>query len=706
MADVTTLTDKMKELSGAASGIVNVEEAMYSLGSSIAENGGAFDVFSEAGRANLSAVQKAMSAMAEAAGEDEQALAYNLVNMLDNLQNAGVGASEELGFAYEALNSLVSLPAELSFDSSAARNDIRKFISDAIAALETRAALERENAPKAVGISPSASAEQWKAYNEQVNNAGVASQKQADALKGLLNALDKQGNAANRTRSFNEGYNKSLNNARAANDRATKAAEKNKKAVEDQAKAVRTYADYASDLSNVLKRSFELRFGNEIAADNTLDARIGVEEVYKKQNDLIQEQRDKIVDLNKSVRDYDNTIKTLNADLAGLRAGNSLLEYQLGIARKYGDTLGEETILAKIAKNNAEIAKTEAEVTDAQTDRNKASADIMRTTTELNEAIRALNGGMGGNTQFARDLRDAYRDLVSAQQDELVQAAKNGASQGELKRLAGEHKDQIKDLRKTYKESPADFAAFIDAVNDSKRTLDTVPKNVTVTLKYLKDGSVDTVGSAYKELQSKTVEAQVKAKTDSSISAARKALDGLNGTWSPKIKPEFDGSAIAKEARGQALSAQLALITNNYKKALASGADNKAAAYLKQLTGIKTKLNSGNYWSGGFTGRGGKYEEAGTVHRGEIVIPQEHVNQSTGMPNMSALGFLFKGMSMPPKSSASSSGSNNSIQLVELLPNQLARLEKAMNVLVNLDLETITNGVNAQNAQNNMRGAR
>ena len=238
--------------------------------------------------------------------------------------------------------------------------------ADAIAALETRAALERENAPKAVGISPSASAEQWKAYNEQVNNAGVASQKQADALKGLLNALDKQGNAANRTKSFNEGYNKSLNNARAANDRATKAAEKNKKAVDDQAKAVRTYADYASDLSNVLKRSFELRFGNEIAADNTLDARIGVEDVYKKQNDLIQEQRDKIVDLNKSVRDYDNTIKDLNADLAGLRAGNTLLEYQLGIARKYGDTLGEETILAKIAKNNAEIAKTEAEVTKAR----------------------------------------------------------------------------------------------------------------------------------------------------------------------------------------------------------------------------------------------------------------------------------------------------------------------------------------------------
>lgn len=700
--DVTTLAEQMKGLSGAASGIVDVEEAMYALGGSIAENGGAFDAFSEAGRANLASVQKAMSAMAEAAGDDTQALAYNLVNMLDNLQGAGVGASEELGFAYDALFNLVGLkPAELSFDSSAARNDIRKFISDAIAALETRAALERENAPKALGISPSASAEQWKAYNEQVNNAGVASQKQADALKGLLNALDKQGNAANRTKSFNEGYNKSLNNGRAANDRATKAAEKNKKAVEDQAKAVRTYADYASDLSNVLKRSFELRFGNEIAADNTLDARIGVEDVYKKQNDLIQEQRDKIVDLNKSVRDYDNTIKDLNADLAGLRAGNTLLEYQLGIARKYGNKIAEESILAEMAKNNAEIAKTEADITDAQNDRNKASADIIKTTDALNEAIRALNGGMGGNTQFARDLRDAYRDLVSAQQDELVQAAKNGASQGTLKRLAGEHKDQIKDLRKTYRESPADFAAFIGAVNDSKRTLDTVPKNVTVTLKYKKDGSVDTVGTAFRELKSKTVEAQVRARKDPSVDAARKAYDGLRNktaTVTLNTNSNLTGRKAAQRALDAALAAQ--------KKAYLDQPKGGTVVDYWDAKVNKARKALDNYWVGGFTGRGGKYEEAGTVHRGEIVIPQEHVNQRTGMPNMSALGFLFKGMSMPPKSNGSSQASSNAIQLVEILPNQLARLEKAMSVLVNLDLESLTSGVNRVNEQNNMRGSR
>lgn len=39
-----------------------------------------------------------------------------------------------------------------------------------------------------------------------------------------------------------------------------------------------------------------------------------------------------------------------------------------------------------------------------------------------------------------------------------------------------------------------------------------------------------------------------------------------------------------------------------------------------------------HFATGGFTGRGGKYEPAGIVHRGEYVLPKEMVNQSTGLP--------------------------------------------------------------------------
>lgn len=41
---------------------------------------------------------------------------------------------------------------------------------------------------------------------------------------------------------------------------------------------------------------------------------------------------------------------------------------------------------------------------------------------------------------------------------------------------------------------------------------------------------------------------------------------------------------------------------------------------------------------GGYTGRGGKYDPAGIVHKGEYVVPKEQVNQSTGLPEFSKMG--------------------------------------------------------------------
>lgn len=42
--------------------------------------------------------------------------------------------------------------------------------------------------------------------------------------------------------------------------------------------------------------------------------------------------------------------------------------------------------------------------------------------------------------------------------------------------------------------------------------------------------------------------------------------------------------------------------------------------------------------TGGFTGRGGVKEPAGIVHRGEYVVPQSQVDQSTGLPDLSKMG--------------------------------------------------------------------
>ena len=50
------------------------------------------------------------------------------------------------------------------------------------------------------------------------------------------------------------------------------------------------------------------------------------------------------------------------------------------------------------------------------------------------------------------------------------------------------------------------------------------------------------------------------------------------------------------------------------------------------------KFIGGGFSSGGFTGRGGKYEEAGIVHKGEYVLPQRMVNQATGLPKEGIFG--------------------------------------------------------------------
>lgn len=50
------------------------------------------------------------------------------------------------------------------------------------------------------------------------------------------------------------------------------------------------------------------------------------------------------------------------------------------------------------------------------------------------------------------------------------------------------------------------------------------------------------------------------------------------------------------------------------------------------------RANGAAFSEGGFTGRGGKNEIAGIVHKGEYVIPAEDVDQSTGLPEVGAAG--------------------------------------------------------------------
>jgi TP901 family phage tail tape measure protein len=97
------LLDTQYELVG---GTVAVQNALYGLGSSLGENGLDFSAYSVAGRANLAALQSALSAMVTASGGDATALATMIGGLMQSLAALGVDTVNQLGFVQNALAQL------------------------------------------------------------------------------------------------------------------------------------------------------------------------------------------------------------------------------------------------------------------------------------------------------------------------------------------------------------------------------------------------------------------------------------------------------------------------------------------------------------------------------------------------------------------------------------------------------------------------
>jgi hypothetical protein len=147
--------------------------------------------------------------------------------------------------------------------------------------------------------------------------------------------------------------------------------------------------------------------------------------------------------------------------------------------------------------------------------------------------------------------------------------------------------------------------------------------------------------------------------------------------------------------------------TNLFAQSASSGRmSNAAMSAMSEAERIRSDLANYNYWEGGYTGPGGKYEPAGVVHRGEYVVPAHLVNQSTGLPNANALGQLAAGIQ--PHGGGYSSGGyvNPGMQVVELGPKSLAAVrdvarQEAVSVI---SASQVSHAVNSNNRNMRRRG--
>ena len=437
--------------------------------------------------------------------------------------------------------------------------------------------------------------------------------------------------------------------------KAPKAINRTRDSVKKAEKEVRTFADYASDLGKVLSDAFDFRFGEQIAKDNTAD-------LWKSWKDDIKDAKNRAKELRLEIR-------AIKAEQASLQARRSTLVYQLDVARRYGNTLAEEQILAEIGEVDSDLADNKKDLKDA--------------TKELKDVQDELNAGLKGNTEEARKQRERIRELVQSYQDQIEEAANNGASQEELRKLSAKLKKEFEDQAKKIGLSEKEVKKYSKTFDDTSKIIKKVPRNVTT--KWNANAS-----PAEKAL------ANFRAKMDRERKKIEKPFK-LNARFNSKVDSNLTGLKAAQQALAEALKAQ----AKAYKDQPGGGTrvdywDKKVNYWRNILANYK------GYAEGGFTGRGGKYDTAGTVHRGEFVFPKEYVNQSTGLPYANVLGSMAHAMGAM---SAGAGGGGTGIQLVELLPNQLDQLARAVSSRVSIDGRVVAAVSNGYNSAQYNRGA-
>lgn len=325
-----------------------------------------------------------------------------------------------------------------------------------------------------------------------------------------------------------------------------------------------------------------------------------------------------------------------------------------------------------------------------------------------NKAIEDNSTKLKGNSEAARENRAAFDAVMVGIMNTAQAMLDSGVPAAEVQAWLDGQIARLKTEAEKWGISDEAVQDYITTLEGFKTIIGKIPANVTTSVTMKSNESA--TDQALKEFWAKKkYEAKVKAKTTTDKDSG-KAADTLIAKYRSKginIKAKIttDDAGLRKAARGVKLFSEIQALLTELSSSHYMQYPERGAALRKKVDEKTKKLSSGNYWSGGFTGRGGKHEEAGTVHRGEYVIPQEGVNQSTGLPKPEYLGSLFvpgQSMSQPSGSPGGSSGPR--VQIVELLPGQLRELAAMVSTEVNIDGKKLTRVVNSNNRNASIRG--
>jgi len=289
-------------------------------------------------------------------------------------------------------------------------------------------------------------------------------------------------------------------------------------------------------------------------------------------------------------------------DAAGRHEGiDSLLGTPIGLAREFD-----------VATESMEQFKISFERLNALLDDRASLIDYNRA---LDDLAKIVQDGNGFNVNFdkGREGLQAMNSLVETaikRSEGLKEAGRDLASVRILDRA-------IADLKNFGAQSPAAKRAAADLIAELQRLngQQAKPKLGLDKRKF----DIDTEGSLRDLFKIDGIKAKPKVDTDTRSAVTKWNALALQGrkldsfVANPKVKAE---TSQALGALGEVQSALARIVSKTITVT---------------VNRVGNALGNMEFSSGGYTGRGGKYEPAGIVHRGEVVIPQDRVRRDWSM---------------------------------------------------------------------------
>lgn len=214
--------------------------------------------------------------------------------------------------------------------------------------------------------------------------------------------------------------------------------------LDNVAEKVYTLTDYTADLGSLLSAAFTIRYGLTESVDKMATA-------WKSVGDRLTEAK--------------KQMQAINQEIAGMTADRNVLEYQLSIALKYGDTLRADKIRADIAAKTGEIS-------GKQTEYNKASQDA-------STQLTGMSTGAIANRETMRSMIQTYNDRMTQYANQYTSSTNKvdrARIQAEAKRLKADFIAKARSLGFAENE----LTPYIKSFGDLKTIVNKLPNTLTL----------------------------------------------------------------------------------------------------------------------------------------------------------------------------------------------------------------------------------